>query len=175
VSRVVAPANRPESPPGPRPRRMSPQPLSFILHPPQDKEKIFPKFSEFCLRTPTVIFLTGEALPGNGIPTASFSSPILDLLRLQGTLRISSGNLAKDCIPVQELPLSSGAYRHVAVRHRFQNSQSFPTGFMWSSRLPQVVFHLGYGHTSLTHRTMSPRWNLYLESYLGSRITTNCL
>jgi hypothetical protein len=176
VSKVVAPANRPESPPGPLSWRKSPQPLSFILHARQDKEKIFPKFSEFCLRTPSVIFLTGEALQGNGIHTVSFSSPLCDLLGLQGILKISSGNLGKDFIPVQEFPLSSGAYRHVAVRHRFQNNQSFPTGFMWLSRSPKIVSRPGYGHiASLTHRTLSPRWNLYLESFLGWRITTDYL
>jgi hypothetical protein len=176
VSRVIALANRSESSPAPLPWRKSPQPPSFILHAHQDKEKIFPGFSEYCLRTPTAIFLIDEALPGNGISTESFSSPILDLPRLQGILKISSGNLAKDFIPVQEFPLGSVSYRHVAVRHRFQNSQSFSTGLMWLSRLPRVVFRLGDGHTSsLAHRTMAPGWNLYLESSLGSLIITNCL
>jgi hypothetical protein len=157
VSRVVAPANRPESPPAPRPWGKPPQPPSFILQAHQDNEKISPRFSEYCLRTPTAIFLIDEAPPGNGISAESFSSPFLDLPRLQGILKISSGNLAKDFIPVQEFPLGSASYRHVAVRHRCQNSQSFPTDLMWLSRLPRVVFRLSYGHTSsLTHWTMAP-------------------
>ena len=161
MSRVVALANRPESPPARLPWGKSPQPPSFILHAPQDRERISPRFSEYWLRTPIAIFLIDEALPGNGISAESFSSPFLDLPRLQGILKISSGNLAKDFIPIQEFPLGSASYRHVAVRHRFQNSQSFPAGLMGLSRLPSVVFRLGYGHTSsLTHRTMAPGGNL---------------
>jgi hypothetical protein len=176
VSRVVALAKRPESPPAPLSRGKSPPPPSFISHAPQDREKISPRFSEYCLRTPTAIFLMDEALPGNGIPAESFSSLFLDLPRLQGILKISSGNLAKDFIPVREFPLGSASYRHAGVRHLFQNSQSFPTNFMWLSRLPSLVFRLGYGHTSsLTHRTMAPGGNLSLESSLGSLINTNRL